>query len=111
MKSSSAVHPDLIELPCGDYYTESVLGKPSKFWFYKPQWFWDGWRTFVPFHLGGDEWCRRTLCIGWYITGQVIIPFRACPGGDGCGGMVNGGAYIVDGRNIYLDDPYINLDD
>lgn len=107
----SDVHPDLIKLPCGDYYTESVLGKPAKFWFYKPSLFWDGWRTFVPLHLGGDEWCRRTLCIGWYITGQIIIPFRACPGGDGCGGMVNGGACIVDGRNIYLDNPYINLDD
>lgn len=108
MKSSSDVHPDLIELPCGDYYTESVLGKPSKFWFYKPSLYWNGWRTFVPFALGGDEWCRRTIVIGWCVTGQIVIPFRACPGGDGCGGMVNGGAYIVDGRNIYLDDPYIN---
>lgn len=111
MKSSSDVHPDLIKLPCGDYYTEVMLGKPVKIWFYKPTLYWFGWKTLLPFARGGDEWCRRTLVIGWSLTGQIVIPLWYCKGCDGCGGMVDGGAWFVDGRNIYLDNPYINLDD
>lgn len=104
----SDVHPDLIELPCGDYYTESVMGKPAWFWLYKPELFWRGWRELIPFGWGGDEWCRRTVYIGWSITGRIVIPLWHCKGCDGCGGMVNGGACIVDGKNIYLENPYIN---
>lgn len=57
---------------CGCY---SDIQKPSyKPWFYKPQWYWFGWKTLLPVSLGGDEWCRLTLVLGVSITGRIIIP-------------------------------------
>lgn len=66
----------------------STKRKP-RLWFYKPTIWWYGWRTFVPVWLGGDEWGRRTLVIGWNFIGQLVIaigkedtdlaPFAASP--------------------------------
>lgn len=46
-----------------------------RLWFWKPEWYWFGWRTLSPiwFHKGGDEWHRHTITFGWTITGRVII--------------------------------------
>ena len=58
--------------PCGCY---SDIQKPSwKPWFYKPQWYWFGWKTLLPVSFGGDEWCRLDLVVGFTITGRIIIP-------------------------------------
>ena len=57
---------------CGCY---SDIQKASfKPWFYKPQWYWFGWKTLLPVSLGNDEWCRYDLVIGFTITGRIIIP-------------------------------------
>lgn len=55
-------------------------------WFYRPEWYWFGWRTLIPFWLGGDEFNRRTVVFGWSITGQIVIALWSFPladdGGD-----------------------------
>lgn len=51
-------------------------------WFWKPQWHWFGWMTLVPFMVGHDEYARRTIVIGWTITGRVIIPLWFCGSSD-----------------------------
>ncbi|MDR6907482.1 hypothetical protein J2X63_003190 [Agromyces sp. 3263] len=52
--------------------------KASRVWFWKPQWYWFGWRTLVPFLRGHDEFSRETLLFGWTITGRVIIATNYC---------------------------------
>lgn len=47
-------------------------------WFWKPQWHWFGWKTLIPFSYGHDEYARRTLLLGWTITGRVIFPLWDC---------------------------------
>lgn len=47
-------------------------------WFWKPQWYWFGWKTLIPFSYGHDEYARRTLLLGWTITGRVIFPLWDC---------------------------------
>lgn len=42
-------------------------------WFWKPSWYWHGWRTLLPWYIGGDESGRRTLLLGWTVTGRVIV--------------------------------------
>jgi hypothetical protein len=42
-------------------------------WFWAPCWYWHGWRTLLPASLGGDEYGRRTLMLGWTVTGRVIV--------------------------------------
>lgn len=42
-------------------------------WFYRPQWYWHGWKTFLPFMLGHDEYAHRVLVFGWTITGRMLI--------------------------------------
>jgi hypothetical protein len=42
-------------------------------WFIRPQWYWYGWATLVPFFIGGDEFGRRTVVFGWTVTGRVVI--------------------------------------
>ena len=50
----------------------------SRVWFWKPQWYWFGWRTLIPFLYGHDQYARRTLLFGWTITGRVIIAVWGC---------------------------------
>lgn len=52
-------------------------------WFWKLQWHWFGWKTLVPFSYGHDEYARRTLVVGWTITGRVIFPLWDC-GDEAC---------------------------
>lgn len=47
-------------------------------WFWKPQWHWFGWATLLPFKIGHDEYARRTLILGWAITGRMILPLWDC---------------------------------
>jgi hypothetical protein len=77
----------------------SDVEKPGwKPWFYRPQWYWYGWKTLLPISLGGDEWCRRDLVLGVSITGRVIIPLPLfCQGCEGCP------------RNTSELDDYLNL--
>lgn len=56
----------------------------TRIWFWKPQWYWHGWRTLIPFFRGGDEYDWHTICLGWTITGRVIIATRHCPGTGRC---------------------------
>lgn len=55
----------------------------SRVWFWKPSWYWLGWRTLVPFVRGHDEYSRETVLFGWTITGRVIIATNYC-GNPGC---------------------------
>ena len=50
----------------------------SRFWFYRPQWYWFGWRTLVPMRFGHDEWSRKALLLGWTITGEIVIALGYC---------------------------------
>jgi len=52
-------------------------------WVWKPQWYWHGWKTLIPLFVGHDEYARRTLCIGWTITGRIIFPLWYC-GSEQC---------------------------
>lgn len=52
-------------------------------WFWKPQRYWFGWKTLIPFAYGHDEYARRTLLLGWTVTGRIIIPLWEC-GDAGC---------------------------
>lgn len=59
----------------------------GRIWFYKPSLWWHGWRTLLPLAFGGmcgDEYGRRTLVIGWTITGRIIIAVRTCYCGECC---------------------------
>lgn len=50
----------------------------NRIWFWKPQWYWFGWKTLVPLYYGHDEFARRTFMFGWTITGRVIIAVWNC---------------------------------
>ena len=71
------------QAPCGCWKSKRPGRCP---WFYKPELYWGRWS---PVWLGGDEFCRRTLVIGWNFTGQIIIPLWYCrtpdPTWDVCG--------------------------
>lgn len=51
---------------------------PRRVWFYRPQLYWCGWKTLIPFFTASDEYGRRTVCLGWMITGQVVIAYKTC---------------------------------
>jgi hypothetical protein len=54
----------------------------DRIWFYKPNLYWHGWRTFVPVFFGTDEFERHTVVLGWTVTGRVVIARKnPCPGG------------------------------
>lgn len=58
-------------------------------WAWGPQWHWFGWSTLLPIHVGGwygDEYGRRTLVLGWTITGRVIIVWGTCYCDECCDG-------------------------
>ena len=74
--------PVMRQSRCGCWQTTKPTRRP---WFYRPTLYWYGWRTLRPFWLGDDEWCRRTLVLGWNITGQIVIPLRECRGCAYCG--------------------------
>jgi hypothetical protein len=50
----------------------------SRAWFWKPSWYWYGWTTLIPFVYGHDEYARRTIMLGWTVTGRVIIALWPC---------------------------------
>lgn len=52
--------------------------REARIWFWRPQWHWFGWKTLIPFMYGHDEYARRTLLLGWTVTGRVIIPLWFC---------------------------------
>jgi hypothetical protein len=74
---------DLWSGPCGCRHTGARPDRRP--WLYRPELHWFGWKTLLPAWLGGDEWCRRTLVVGWNFTGQVVIPLRYCRGCEHCG--------------------------
>lgn len=45
----------------------------TRVWFWAPCWYWYGLATLWPIHFGGDEWGRRTLLLGWTVTGRVVV--------------------------------------
>jgi hypothetical protein len=57
--------------------------KGSRVWLWKPQWYWHGWSTLNPVFIGHDEYARRTLMLGWTITGRIIIALWHC-GSEEC---------------------------
>lgn len=46
-----------------------------RIWLYPPEWHWYGWRTFLPYFFGTDEYRRRTVMLGWTITGRIVIVY------------------------------------
>lgn len=52
------------------------LQKPPRVWFEAPHLHWRGWRTFIPYQHGGDEWGRCTAQIGWCVFGLVTIAWN-----------------------------------
>jgi hypothetical protein len=67
----SDVRCDTWDGDCGRKFL--VRYPPRRFWFYRPELYWYGWRTLWPIDHGGDEWGRWTLVLGWSITGQIVI--------------------------------------
>jgi hypothetical protein len=54
------VVPDEFEIP----------EKPGRrVWFYKP----GSWVTWHPIYFGADEWCRRTVVLGSWLTGCIVV--------------------------------------
>lgn len=51
----------------------------ARIWFWKPELYWFGRKTLLPFGTGGDEFDWHTIVLGWTITGRVIIAVRPCP--------------------------------
>ena len=49
-----------------------------RIWFYRPQWYWHGWKTLLPIYRGHDEYARWTLVLGWTITGRIVIALGYC---------------------------------
>lgn len=47
-------------------------------WFWPPQWYWYGLRTLIPVGFGHDEYARKTIVLGWTITGRAIIALWDC---------------------------------
>ena len=47
-------------------------------YFWKPQWYWYGWRTLIPFFMGEDPDGKRTAVFGWTITGRMIVRLWKC---------------------------------
>lgn len=47
-------------------------------WFWKPQRYWFGRGTLLPFMVGHDEYARRTIVVGWTVTGRIIFPLWDC---------------------------------
>lgn len=45
----------------------------KRVWLWGPQWHWFGWQTLSPVYFGYDEFYRRTVVLGWTITGRVIV--------------------------------------
>lgn len=48
-------------------------GNPPHVWCWRPQWYWYGWPTLFPIYFGWDEYDRRTIMLGWTITGRIIV--------------------------------------
>lgn len=72
---------------CGCWQTSRPKNHP---WYYKP----GDWTSWKPVSLGGDEWCRRTLVLGFgRITGVLVIPLRECRGCEDCGPRVVDGVH------------------
>lgn len=47
-------------------------------WFYRPQWYWHGWKTLLPIYRGHDEYARWTVVLGWTVTGRVVVALWDC---------------------------------
>lgn len=44
-------------------------------WVYRPQWW---YQRLSPVWRSYDEYGRRTLVLGWCVTGQLVIAYRTC---------------------------------
>lgn len=55
-----------------------MIPKAGRVWFWKPQWYWFGPKTLIPFQYGHDEYARRVLVFGWTVTGRVLIAVWGC---------------------------------
>lgn len=42
-------------------------------WFWSPERHWFGWRTLLPIGRSYDEYGRRTIVLGWTVTGRMVI--------------------------------------
>lgn len=58
-------------MPRGEHHRLSR----GRVWFYRPQWWWPRWS---PVMIGHDEFARKTLVVGWAITGQVVVALGWC---------------------------------
>ena len=50
----------------------------GRIWFLRPQWYWYGWSTLIPFYYGHDQYARRVLAFGWTVTGRIYIAVWNC---------------------------------
>ena len=50
----------------------------ERIWFYRPEWYWYGWKTLIPIWRGHDDQARWTVVLGWTITGQIVIAVKDC---------------------------------
>lgn len=57
--------------------------RKSRMWLYAPSLHWHGLSTLLPICFGHDEFSRRTVMIGWTITGRLVIATRYC-GDEDC---------------------------
>jgi hypothetical protein len=50
----------------------------DRIWFYSPQLYWHGWSTLLPVASGHDDYARKTVMLGWTLTGRMIIALGDC---------------------------------
>lgn len=72
--------PDQGAIIVGDKYCcdSPKHRKIGRVWVWGPDWYWHGWRTLLPVWSAGDEYGRRTLVLGWTLTGRMIIALWIC---------------------------------
>jgi hypothetical protein len=62
---------DTPHLTCGCGLDDPIPDYPkTRFWFYRPSWY---FYRFSPVWFGNDEWNRKTIVLGWNVTGQLVI--------------------------------------
>lgn len=68
--------PDWPDLQCCD--KPELHERLPRIWAWGPSLYWFGWRSLKPAFMATDEHGRRTIAIGWAITGRVIIALWVC---------------------------------
>jgi len=61
---------------CDKPERHSVLGR--RWWFYRPQVYWQSWKSLLPVGFGFDEYGRKVCVLGWSVTGKICLALWLC---------------------------------